>query len=528
MAFRGVYGDLMHVTHEPIHTAYRSDEFFRDYEGAERMLGIDRVRVHLERVAALKEDKIYLEAGWPAYGAVPLFRRTFDEEFGLIHLTRHPVRSALSLMTTVYGWREEGWSEDDWRDLTLPDPRSARVALPEYAERWASLTPYEQCLLWWTELQLYAKELEERYPTTPFLRLRSEDLFSSDPSALKELVSFLGLPFRESLLEWREYRIDNYGARTTTSAWRQIFDHPPTISVAKELGYDVGDVDESFLKGRFAVTTPLPREVPQTTFDDALATHRAQVDEVLATGDEVAIKKLYVELGDLLEDAAQNGEEIPVLSFPETAAVVVDLLSGVGGLLLDAGCGPNPALTILLGRRPDRKVVALDIGLGTVRLARAQARKEGVDIHAVVADVEALPFREDVFDISVCEDTIEHLPSDAAGVAELSRVLKPTGRLVMGTPNRWRLDVLRRRIADRRAGRRLPDEAYYAATSHLREYTWGSLERVVGTSFDILQRATVGWSETPRGRLSTRFVKRWPFIWVGRMLILLAQPRRKR
>ncbi|MEX0874349.1 MAG: methyltransferase domain-containing protein [Actinomycetota bacterium] len=252
---------------------------------------------------------------------------------------------------------------------------------------------------------------------------------------------------------------------------------------------------------------------------EALAEHRARVDQVLPSGDPGAIKQLYVELGQLLEDAVGSDPgAIPALSFPEIAPVLGGLAADLGPRVLDAGCGPNPIFSIMLA--PSRFMVSLDISWSIVRLAVSRAEAAGVKVHGVVGDLEALPFREGVFDGSVCEDTIEHLPDDRSGASELARVLAPGGRVILGTPNRVRLDVLIARWRHRRSGERRPASSYYAATSHLREYTWRSLERLVRPWFNVRQRASVGWTHERYARTASRLVRHWPFRQFGRMVLL--------
>ncbi len=259
---------------------------------------------------------------------------------------------------------------------------------------------------------------------------------------------------------------------------------------------------------------------------EALAEHRAQVDQVLPSGDPDKIKHLYVDLGDMLNRAVEgDSEAIPQLSFPEIGPVLGRLAADLGPRVLDAGCGPNPIFSIMLA--PSRFMVSLDISWSIVRLGVQRAKAVGVTVHGVVGDLEALPFRDGSFDGSVCEDTIEHLPNDRKGASELARVLRPGGRVILGTPNRVRLDVLTARWRDRRAGTRKPPSAYYAATSHLREYTWRSLEKLVRPFFNIRGRATVGWTGGPRSRLASRLVQSGPLRRLGRMILLdLDKPKR--
>jgi len=279
--------------------------------------------------------------------------------------------------------------------------------------------------------------------------------------------------------------------------------------------------ERSCANGVAKVSDPVDPKAERTgeALNEALAEHRAHVDAVLPSGDPEAIKNLYVELGDLLDRAvAGDPEGIPALSFPEIAPVLTELAADFGPRVLDAGCGPNPIFSIMLAR--SRFVVSLDISWSIVRLAVQRAKAAGMHVHGVVGDLEALPFRDGSFNGSVCEDTIEHLPDDRKGASELARVLAPGGRVILGTPNKVRLDVLTAKVRDRFSGRRKPASAYYAASSHLREYTWGSLERLTRPWFTVRRRATVGWTGGRRSEIATRIVQSGPLRRLGRMILL--------
>lgn len=256
---------------------------------------------------------------------------------------------------------------------------------------------------------------------------------------------------------------------------------------------------------------------------DPLDRHRAEVAEVLPTGDPDAVKRLYVHLGEDLEAAfGADPSTAPRLSYPETAQVVAGAVPAGAALVLDAGCGPDPGAGTLLGSRPGTTVVALDIGFGTVKLARAKAELAGVRLLPVVADVERLPFRDGVFDAVVCDDTVEHLPDDAAGVRQLHRVTRTGGTVVLATPNRWSAQVVVRKMRDRRRGRRLPASHYFAAESHLREYTWPQLVRLGrAAGFAVASRHAVPWPGSGRRRLASAVTARPPGRLVSRMLVLV-------
>jgi len=64
---------------------------------------------------------------------------------------------------------------------------------------------------------------------------------------------------------------------------------------------------------------------------------------------------------------------------------------------------------------------------------RARGRLRG-DIAFVVADAQTLPFADSSFDKVMCTEVLEHVPDDVAALQELSRVLKPSGKLVLSVP----------------------------------------------------------------------------------------------
>ena len=250
--------------------------------------------------------------------------------------------------------------------------------------------------------------------------------------------------------------------------------------------------------------------------------HGDQVRRTLDAGDPRAIKQLYVDMGALLEDS--YGDDVahtPLLSLPETVPVVSSLLADVDGVILDAGCGPHPAASIALAREPrPRTLVALDLSVGTVRLARARARADGAPILGVVGDLEALPFRDGGVDAALSDDTIEHVPDDRAAIAELMRATRPGAPVVVATPNRHSIVVLVAKARDRLRRRARPPSAYYAAESHLREYTRRELDELVRGIAVVERRASVGWSGGGLRRVATGLTRRPPMRGLGRMLVV--------
>ena len=65
----------------------------------------------------------------------------------------------------------------------------------------------------------------------------------------------------------------------------------------------------------------------------------------------------------------------------------------------------------------------------------------GVDIDRKVADIvapaEKLPFKESIFDLVVCFQTLEHCQNPEKVIGEMKRVLKPKGYMVLSTHGIW-------------------------------------------------------------------------------------------
>ena len=135
--------------------------------------------------------------------------------------------------------------------------------------------------------------------------------------------------------------------------------------------------------------------------DDPLERHRIKTAETIASPATKPRSRICTSSWAATSgsDAGGTGDyEVPGAFCPETLSTVADALAGTAGLILDAGCGPNPAVAIALARDPTRSIVALDLGWGMVRTAKSVAEGQGLGLLAVAGDVERLPFRRGAFD----------------------------------------------------------------------------------------------------------------------------------
>jgi SAM-dependent methyltransferase len=118
-------------------------------------------------------------------------------------------------------------------------------------------------------------------------------------------------------------------------------------------------------------------------------------------------------------------------------------LADVSGRVLDGGCGTGGFLAALAGHRPD----LTRFGLEWDPSAAARARQKSGSAVAR-GSMNALPFADGSFDAAVSADVLCHAAVDpAAALAELRRVLRPGGRLVVNMPAyQWLLSAHDRRV----------------------------------------------------------------------------------
>jgi dolichol-phosphate mannosyltransferase len=148
------------------------------------------------------------------------------------------------------------------------------------------------------------------------------------------------------------------------------------------------------------------------------------------------------------------------------------------GRTLDIGCGSSRILEDLGG------AVGLDLSMPKLRFM------SGRGCRTARGSVFDLPFRDGTFDEVVFSQVIEHIPRRPGTMAEIRRVLKPGGRLIIGTPDYDRIFWL---ILEWFYGKLRP-EAY--AHEHISHYTLGSMRRLLAENgFEHVRSLYVGGGE---------------------------------
>jgi ubiquinone/menaquinone biosynthesis C-methylase UbiE len=106
----------------------------------------------------------------------------------------------------------------------------------------------------------------------------------------------------------------------------------------------------------------------------------------------------------------------------------------VGETVLDVGCGTGTLALIAKQRVGDTgRVSGIDPSVQMVARARRKAARSGLAIDFQVGVIERLAFPDQTFDVVLSTFMMHQLPDDLKrqGVAEIARVLKPGGRLLI-------------------------------------------------------------------------------------------------
>ncbi|HEX8687114.1 MAG TPA: methyltransferase domain-containing protein, partial [Pyrinomonadaceae bacterium] len=161
----------------------------------------------------------------------------------------------------------------------------------------------------------------------------------------------------------------------------------------------------------------------------------------------------YVRLMDMIRGGREDD--------PAQYRAVFDALEVAGGeRVLDVGCGTGGAARAILSRFPGLAgVVGVDKSETMLAEARARTTRPAAGLEFRPADAHELPFPDASFDAAYSLRVFEILGDPRRVLAEMVRVLRPGGRLVVNGPDvdAWAIDA-----ADRETTRKI---LHYACDS---------------------------------------------------------------
>lgn len=233
-----IYSEQATTLHEPITYEYYPRINLGTYDGSLEPLNNTILKDHLNFIEKTVKHQIYIEIGWQGIAGVSELYNRFGNRLKFIHLYRNPINVAASLVTHHWytGKVVERFEKAELR------PFDEGAILTNYKKRWHDLSLFEKSLYYWTEINLRALEIHNRYHNIPFYSLKFEDIFKSSKETsrmyLIELMAFMGLDYREELLAAIDIPHDNYKNTTHFSIdWKDIKGHPQSVALANRLGY---------------------------------------------------------------------------------------------------------------------------------------------------------------------------------------------------------------------------------------------------------------------------------------------------
>jgi demethylmenaquinone methyltransferase/2-methoxy-6-polyprenyl-1,4-benzoquinol methylase len=190
-------------------------------------------------------------------------------------------------------------------------------------------------------------------------------------------------------------------------------------------------------------------------------------------------------------------------------------LGGDGRRVLDSAAGLGQDSRALA--RSGARGVCAEPSRRMLELAKLVAAKEPAvspgSVSWARAWSESLPFRTGSFDAAFCKGALDHFDDPERCIAELARVTRPGGRVVLSVANFESLGCRLQRLAERlrrsapRAGRR----TYHVPSDHFTRYDavllleqverWVTVEQVAGTS--------LFWGVRRWARLLARLPESW-------------------
>ncbi|HEX55170.1 MAG: hypothetical protein DRO95_00165 [Candidatus Altiarchaeales archaeon] len=114
-----------------------------------------------------------------------------------------------------------------------------------------------------------------------------------------------------------------------------------------------------------------------------------------------------------------------------------------GMYVLDIGCGPASILKIL----SDKGCNCYGVDISIKQLKRARNTRNTIFL---VGDAENLPFKDNIFDITICMDVIQYLESYNTLLDEMYRVTRDGGLIFVSTLNKMSIVSIMKRMLMRR------------------------------------------------------------------------------
>lgn len=134
-------------------------------------------------------------------------------------------------------------------------------------------------------------------------------------------------------------------------------------------------------------------------------------------------------------DTAEEAEAYDHMDHSEVNRLLIDrfLELGGGGRVLDVGTGPAQIPIELVARSEGSRAVAIDAARHMLRAGAEHLKRTGTGerVRLVLTDAKRLPFPDASFDAVLSNSIVHHIPDPVPCFAEIARVLRPGGALLL-------------------------------------------------------------------------------------------------
>lgn len=131
-------------------------------------------------------------------------------------------------------------------------------------------------------------------------------------------------------------------------------------------------------------------------------------------------------------------DPLQLLFFKPTHRMLLKHVRASDRRLLDVGCGTGVFAQRALEQFSNLHVVGMDLSAGMLRGAEKRVAAARGRLQVVQGDSEVLPFADNAFDVVTCSHSFHHYPNQERVVAEMHRVLRPGGRVLIADGDRDR------------------------------------------------------------------------------------------
>ncbi len=122
-----------------------------------------------------------------------------------------------------------------------------------------------------------------------------------------------------------------------------------------------------------------------------------------------------------------------------TMKKIFEKINPAPGKILDIGSAAGHITSKIAKNFPNATVFGLD----SYGLAIKLGKKIHPEINFKIGDAHKLPFDNNSFDLVICIETLEHLENPTKALAEIKRVLKKKGKVLIGQDtNNWQFKLI--------------------------------------------------------------------------------------